>query len=205
MDKELRENPHKFLSAEWYAWIHNNKLQIHEGFLSWTKTIKFESVLDVGCGKYDWYERKFKDKVYTGMDNFQEAINYHIKRHDHGSWIYQDIEKGDVLIKSDLVFSHSVIDHSPDPDLFIRKSIEAANKYAYIMSYRGWFPNIDEHKIEHGKDGYCYNDISVKQVRRLLNSLPCTYELKEFPTGLPEGEIQSELHIVVTKESAGNV
>ncbi|GAG14220.1 unnamed protein product, partial [marine sediment metagenome] len=39
----------------------------------------------------------------------------------------------------------------------------------------------------------------VPQVRKLLDGLGHKYELREVPTGLPPEEIQSELHIIVTK------
>ena len=196
-----RVNPHKFLSHEWYEWMHNNKKQIHDDFVLWTHDKAISSILQVGCGKHDFYHRVFSSQHYIGLDISPDVISHCLKYVDPNmchAW-----ECGDILTsgpwETDLVFSHNVIDHSPDPDLFIRMSIESAAKYAYIMSYRGWFPNIDEHKIEKGSDGYFYNDISVNQVRRLLDSLGYAYELKRVPTNMPKIEIQNELHIIVTK------
>ena len=147
----------------------------------------------------------FSDKQYVGLDESLEVCQYCASHYNYDpkkpchQWACDSLERASYESIFDLVFSHNVIDHSPDPDLFIRMSIESATKYVYIMSYRGWFPNIDEHKIEKGGDGYFYNDISVNQVRRLLDSLGYDYELKRVPTNMPELEIQNELHIIVTK------
>lgn len=208
-------NPHKFMSPEWYEWTHNTVLQVHEHFMAWTRTIEPGTgfVLEAGCGKTLWYYHQFlksdKWKHYTGLDVSDDVID-HRKRvlpNDTLSYFRNSIEAFSSYEHEakrpsvfDLVFSHAVIDHAPDPDKFIRKSIEASSKHVYIMSYRGYFPALAEHKIEkNATDGYYYNDISVPQVGRLLDGLGHKYELHEVPTGLPEPEIQSELHIIVEK------
>ncbi len=198
-------NPHKFMSPEWYEWTHNTVLQVHEHFMAWTRTIEFEFVLEVGCGKYGWYYCAFykSGHAYKGIDSYQGVIVHCRAMFPNPmAWTREnicDIHAGS-WCNYDLVFSHAVIDHAPDPDLFIRKSIEASLHYTYIMSYRGYFPAIAEHKIEKNTfDGYCYNDISIPQVRRLLDGLGYKYELHEVATGLPLPEIQSELHIIVEK------
>jgi len=210
---KLRENPHKFLSAEWYEWTHNNVLQIHDGFMAWTKDKMIGSVLEVGCGKYRYYHQMFGGIDYIGMDKSEDAIdycekNYFVTGKPH-FWMTGDVLELEPM-EIDLVFSHAVIDHSPDPELFIRKCIESANKYVYIMAYRGFFQDINEHKIERSEDGFYYVDLSVKRIEQLLTGLLLDKKiidwlLKRVPTGLPEGEIQDELHIIISKESAGNV
>lgn len=198
-----RVNPHKVLSPEWYEWTHNNVLQVHEYFMAWAKMVCCDPVLEVGCGKHEWYQEQFADKLYTGIDESIDVVLHCAKEHrDIEGHIVTlgNIEKLAMTGCFNLVFSHAVIDHAPDPDEFIRKSIEASRKYTYIMSYRGYFPDISEHKIEkNSRDGYCYNSISIPQVRRLLDELGHKYELREVPTGLPPIEIQSELHIIVEK------
>lgn len=195
------ENPHKFLSPLWYEWTHYCVKRIHDDFVLWTHDKGISSILEVGCGKHWFYHRVFANKYYIGLDVLPEAIEHcqHTALNYLHSWEVGDIHTSEPW-ETDLVFSHAVIDHSHDPDLFIRKSIESANKYVYIMSYRGWFPNIENHEIEKSKaDGYYYADISIKQVRKLLENLDFDYELKKVPTGLPAGEIQNELHIIVKK------
>lgn len=199
---ERMENPHKFLSPEWYEWTHNCVLPIHEHFMNWARNLDINSVLEIGCGKYDDYHKFFRIKRYMGMDRNLDVIHHCLDKHTQflgHQWSCDDVCDCGWISSFDLVFSHAVIDHSFDPDIFIRKSIEASRKHTYIMSYRGFFPDIEKHKIKKSTDGYFYNDISVKQVRRLLDSLGHKYELKEVPTGLPPLEIQSELHIIVTK------
>lgn len=198
-------NPHEFMSPQWYEWTHNTVYTIHQHFICWTIRMlrRGSSVLEVGAGKYGWYTQTFRDKPYVAMDADEAVFNHRCAAHnwpDQHSQLWGSIERTQIGRQFDLVFSHAVIDHAPDPDLFIRKSIEASRKYIYIMSYRGYFPALPEHKIEKNTtDGYYYNDISIPQVRRLLDGLGHKYELQEVATGLPELEIQSELHIIVEK------
>lgn len=206
MADKLQKNPHEFLSPEWYKWTHECLAMIHEGFLAWTKTIEFDSVLEVGCGKHDWYVERFVGKRYCGMDNSEDVFNHRCcSGHNYyplHSSIWGSIEASDeydIQTPFDLVFSHATIDHSPRPDEFIRQCIKAARKYVYIMSYRGYFSDIDEHKIEKGEDGYYYVDVSIKQVERLLKEMDCNFTILQVPNGLGPLEIQYETHIVIVK------
>lgn len=195
-------NPHKFMTPDWYEWTHENAACIHKHLQAWTVGKGIKSVLEVGCGMYPAHHEFFRDIKYQGMDKDSEVIAHCQRSHrpiDGHAWSCDDIQLSPSHYHYSLVFSHSVIDHSPDPDDFIRKSIESSFKYIYIMSYRGYFAGISNHTIEGGRDGFCYDNISIPQVRRLLDGLGHKYELQEVPTGFPAGEIQSELHIIVEK------
>ena len=70
------------------------------------------------------------------------------------------------------MFSHAVIDHVSDIDNFLTKAINLSNRYVYISAYRGFFPGIEHHMMNYdNKDGCYYNDVSVKQVERLMEKL----------------------------------
>ena len=70
------------------------------------------------------------------------------------------------------MFSHAVIDHVSDIDNFLTKAIKLSNRYVYISAYRGFFPGIEHHMMNYdNKDGCYYNDVSVKQVERLMEKL----------------------------------
>lgn len=80
--------------------------------------------------------------------------------------------------KFDLVYTHAVVDHVYDIDEFISKVINATNHYAYINSYRGFFPNLENHKMQwDGYEGCYFNNISIEQIKKLFSK-----------KGLTEGE-----------------
>lgn len=71
--------------------------------------------------------------------------------------------------KFDLVYSHAVIDHVYDIDAFMTKILDTCTKFAYINSYRGYFPQLDAHKSTWRDDVAChFNDISIKQIKKIL-------------------------------------
>ncbi|HXX06036.1 MAG TPA: hypothetical protein VEJ68_04355, partial [Candidatus Bathyarchaeia archaeon] len=73
--------------------------------------------------------------------------------------------------KYDLIYSHAVVDHVYDIDAFITKIAKNCLKYAYITSYRGYFPELSNHKMEWRDDDGCYyNDLSINQVKESLLS-----------------------------------
>ena len=54
----------------------------------------------------------------------------------------------------------------------IKNIIKLSNKNAYITSYRGYFPDLENHKMNwNDSEGSYYNDISVKQITHELIDL----------------------------------
>lgn len=71
--------------------------------------------------------------------------------------------------KFDLVFSHSVIDHVYDIDLFLSKVVDISTKYVYISAYYGYFPNLSKHEMKyHEADGYFLNCLSIPKIKEIL-------------------------------------
>ena len=127
-------------------------------FIDFLKKNSFKTILEIGCGT-GYYPINshdlFKDKIYTGLDFSQTAIET-CKRNS----------------KFDFIFSHAVIDHVYDIEKFIEKIFNLSTKYAYITSYRGFFPELEKHKMNwNGSEGSYYNDISIKTLKKQLTSL----------------------------------
>ena len=61
---------------------------------------------------------------YTGLDFSESGIDY-CKQNSDFEFIAGDFIKMDLSGKYDLVFSHAVIDHVYDPDLFLEKIAKA--------------------------------------------------------------------------------
>ena len=75
----------------------------------------------------------------------------------------------DVKQEYDLVYSHAVVDHVYDIDVFIMNLVKSCKKFAYINAYRGFFPDLDKHDMKWRDDDNCYyNKISLKQIETLL-------------------------------------
>jgi len=105
----------------------------------------------------------------------------------------------------DLVFSHAVVDHVYDIDMFLTNLIKSCKKYAYINSYRGFFPDINKHEMKWKDDDNCYyNNISIKQVKKLL--LEEGLSEKEFiirkqKSGQTQKDLETQLVIEITRNS----
>lgn len=145
---------------------------LHENFLTYIRSLEnVRTVLEVGCGM-GIYPIKFKDlfenKEYLGMDIGQPAINF-CKDNSEFGFICGDLLKTEFNKKFDLIFSHAVIDHVYDIDAFVAKIMSLSKKYVYISAYRGFFPNLDEHKMTWDNEKGCYyNDLSVTKLKNKL-------------------------------------
>jgi hypothetical protein len=76
--------------------------------------------------------------------------------------------------KFDVVFSQGTIDNSYDMDAMLRAMV-ACSKWIYLTAYRGWFPDLPEHRYSWSEDTTCfYNDISPTVVRETLVGIGCS-------------------------------
>jgi len=67
------------------------------------------------------------------------------------------------------VYSHAVIDHVYDIDVFLRNLLRSCKKYAYINAYRGFFPDLEKHEMKWRDDDNCYyNKISVSTIKDVI-------------------------------------
>ena len=169
----------KKASFEWYERIHDENTKLHENFIEFleAKRKSIQTVLEVGCGtgvNPIKYSKLFNDLEYTGIDFSETNIEY-CKNNSTFNFISGDFIKMDVKQEYDLVYSHAVVDHVYDIDVFIMNLVKSCKKFAYINAYRGFFPDLQKHEMKWRDDDNCYyNKISIKQIKKLLieNQLP---------------------------------
>ena len=157
--------------VQWYEEMHNSCLKMHNDFKEFLTDKSLSTILEVGCGA-GYYPRNLKELFtnmeYTGTDISETAIKF-CKSKSPFNFICTDFLKTPLNKKFDLVFSHALIDHVYDVDLFIEKIIQSSKRFAYITAYRGYFPDLERHVMRRNNlEGSYYNDISIKQVSKKL-------------------------------------
>jgi len=160
---------HEKSNPDFYEKLFDNIKIKHENFLDYLRGLKkIETVLEVGCGT-GIYPTKYYELLgeYTGIDISKPAIE-HCKRTLKQKFICDDFVKHKFDSKFDFVFSHSVIDHVPDIDGFIKKIVFCTKKHAYVSAYRGYFPKLEQHQQQWHKDGYYLNDVSLSKLSEAL-------------------------------------
>ena len=144
----------------------------HEDFLNFIKSKDdIKTVLEVGCGD-GFYPIKFKNlfenKEYLGLDIGEPAINF-CKENSNFNFICDDFIKMESSKKYDLIFSHAVIDHVYDIDSFLSRIVTSCKKYAYISAYRGYFPDLEDHKMHYDNSRGTYrSNLSAKKIKEVL-------------------------------------
>lgn len=193
---------------KWYEDIHNSNHLLHDNFKKYLQEKNdIQTVLEVGCGAgvYPIKNRNlFSNMTYTGIDFSEAAISY-CKKHSDFEFICGDFIKMNITMQYDLVFSHAVVDHVYDIDTFIRNIVTATKKYAYINSYRGYFPTLQKHKTNwFENEGIYYNDLSIPQIKNTL--LDCGLDPSEFiirsqESGQSGQNVNLQTVIEITKKS----
>ena len=112
----------KKANFEWYEKIHDENSSLHDSFMKYfdSKKNSIKTVLEVGCGAGVYpikYKKKFEGLQYTGVDFSPTNIEY-CEKQSKFNFIAGDFIKMDVNQQYDLVYSHAVIDHVHDIDVF---------------------------------------------------------------------------------------
>lgn len=191
---------------DWYTQIHEANYLLHEDFIRYLKSKKdVKTVLEVGCGTGVYPIRNkelFSQIDYTGTDISETAIEY-CKKNSSFNFICGDFIKNDIGDTFDLVYSHAVIDHVYDIDTFVKKIVNLSKKYAYINSYRGYFPDMEEHKMNwSNKDGCYYNDVSVKHIKKILLEIGLQeneFVIRAQKSGQTEKNLDTQMVVEITK------
>lgn len=157
---------------EFYEQMHEHGIKKNEDFVNYLKTKKdVKTVLEIGCGTGIYpikYSNLFENKSYTGIDISKSAINY-CKKHSNFKFFSGDFSKMELSEMYDLVFSHGVINHVSDIDLFLKKTLDVCKKYAYINASHGYFPDLEKHDMKWAKNEAIFNtNMSVKQLTKSL-------------------------------------
>jgi SAM-dependent methyltransferase len=192
--------------VEWYQEIHDAREPIHAAFAEWLNDLDrsgdpIRSVLEIGCGRGVRYPTLFADRRYVGYDISQKEIewcreNRHNPRHDYivGDFITEGIAE-----RFDLVFAHAVIDHVYDIDAFLRAAVEASGRWVYLTAYRGWFPDLREHRYSWSEQETCfYNDLSPARVHMVLTAAGCR-PVRVSPSGAAIEPIGHETVVIAER------
>ncbi len=191
---------------DWYQWMYDGRKLAHEDFFTFVTMLdakgeKVESLLDVGCGLAVGYAETFAERRYVGMDLSGKETEWCRQNRKNS---LHDYVSGDIIRytgdeKFDIVFSQGTIDNSYDMDALLRAMVGCSNGWVYLTAYRGWFPELSEHRYTWSEATTCfYNDISPTVIRETLLSLGCTdIEITALDMGIREGNpIRFETRIV---------
>ena len=156
---------------QWYEGMHKSCLKMHDDFKEFLREKRPSSILEIGCGA-GYYPINLKDlfidKEYVGIDISETAIEF-CKSRSSFNFICTDFLKKNIDRKFDLIFSHALIDHVYDIDLFIEKIIKSCNRFVYVTAYRGYFPDLEKHVMRRNNlEGTYYNDVSIKQLTKKI-------------------------------------
>lgn len=184
---------------DYYQKIFDDKPLTHQNFIQFFQSKNdINSVLEIGCSTGIFpikHHELFSNVKYTGLDISQKCIDY-CKTHSNLEFICADLLQTEFDRKFDFVFSFDVIDHVYDIELFLSKIVQITNKYAYINSYRGYFPSLENHRQQwRDSDGIFYNDLSVEQLKKTLMRLGLSS--KEFVVRSQPKDIENHLQTVI--------
>jgi SAM-dependent methyltransferase len=97
--------------------VHRHMRRLLRRFLS---GLRYETVLDVGCGAGDNLELLGGARRFVGVDVSEEALRRARQRRATGEYHQLDIERNSLEERFDLVFSSLVIEHLPDDRAALR-------------------------------------------------------------------------------------
>ena len=154
---------------DWYTEMHNSCLPMHKDFIDFLKKNSFKTILEIGCGT-GYYPINshdlFKDKIYTGLDFSQTAIET-CKRNSKFDFICTDFIKFNFEKKFDFIFSHAVIDHVYDIEKFISEDDPVSiAKYLFekISEIKFVLQDTQKDIITRSLDLYGSNDLGISRV-----------------------------------------
>lgn len=191
--------------ADFYKWMYVSREKIHRGFLAWLASIEMHdrpinTIADYGCGLSIGYVDSFASRRYFGIDISDSNIDW-CRRHyvnSNHTYITMDFVNDDLTEPTDLVFSMGTVDNAYDMDAFLTAMVRNSTRWIYVTAYRGWFPDLTEHRYQWNSDHQCfYNDISPHRVRRMLHGLGCTNIVVEpVPTGRSYPDARFETRVI---------
>ena len=165
---------------EWYEWMHGSRAAMHRDLVAWVRSSEHDasirSIADFGAGLGVGYCDAFADRRYVGLDLCRRntdwcSANRTNERHDFRCIDFVAEPLGE---RFDLVFSSGTIDNTYDVDACLRAMVAASRGWIHATCYRGWFPELDEHRYTYNPAHQCfYNDISPRRVRQTLEAAGC--------------------------------
>ncbi len=169
-------------NPDWYAWMFNGRRRIHEDLLTWIAARdrqgdEISSVMDFGCGIGEGYSEALAGKRYIGVDlsplNISWCKQHRSNKNHH--YTCTDFIANSLGETADLVFSSGTIDNAYDPDAYLAAMVRHAKKWVHLTCYRGWFPDLKEHRFSYNREHGCfYNDLAPSRICETLTSLGCS-------------------------------
>ena len=170
LGKKFKEGGFEQDHEYYYSRMFFSKISALKNFESFLKNIKFDSILEIGCSVGllpVTFNEFFKDKKYVGLDLSSKSLDLAKNNFPQGKFICDDFIKSEID-EYDLIISFDVIDHVYDPNKFLQKIITLSKKHSYVRSYRGFFPNLKQHKMNYrSNEGIYLNDLSVSELEEI--------------------------------------
>jgi SAM-dependent methyltransferase len=172
---------------KWYEWMHQHRAAIHQDFFDWVAQRDragdaIQSIADFGCGLGIGYAEHFAAKRYLGIDLSAKNIDWCRTQRSNPLHRYESFDFLETPLSTpvDVATSSGTIDNCYDVEAFLDAVLQSARKWIYLTCYRGWFPELAEHKYRWDPAHGCfYNDISPQRVREFLRGRGCTNILVE--------------------------
>jgi len=172
----------------WYEEIYEARIRFHTHFINWIHEKEpINSIVDFGCGLGIGYSEAFKEKKYTGLDISPQNIewcNQNNKNPLH-QYLNLDFIENPPNERYDVAVSSGTIDNTYDIDACLKALVQTSRKHIYLTAYRGYFPDLHEHKYSWSPKGGCfYNDISPTRAHITLTKLGChEIVVQDLPLG----------------------
>ncbi len=191
--------------AEWYEWMYDTRRLMHEEAIDWIRSRDetvhpISTIADFGCGLGVGYHEALADRRYVGVDLIAGTIDWcrqHRKNPGH-DYQQRDFIKDPTPEQYDLVMSSGTIDNAYDVEAYLDAMLRAARQSIYLTCYRGWFPDLTEHRYSWSKTDQCfYTDISPRRVREFLAARGCR-DICVEPRKTGSDDIPLETRIVST-------
>jgi SAM-dependent methyltransferase len=132
----------------WYDMRHYGPMARHTRRLVWklVGNLKFNSVLDVGCGEGSPLEEIMRRRPgieVAGVDLSPKAIELAQERIPNGTFSVLDLTKETLDRKFDLIICTDVVEHIVDDRAAIRNMREMCNKWCVISTIQGKMRKYD--------------------------------------------------------------
>lgn len=138
---------------------------LHDLLLSLISIVKFETVMEVGCGQGSrlyTISSKYPNAKYAGCDISAVAIEGAVKNYPSFLFEVLDIEKHYSKKRYDLVLCMDVIEHIVDDERALRNIRKMTKKYLILSTIKG---RMRENEGPEGHvRNYTYNDL-VKKIK----------------------------------------
>lgn len=141
----MATNPFKELGPRRFGFYHLLGQKAHEHFMNWVTERQgcIRTVLEVGCGYFDYYTHFFRGKgtQYTGWDIDQDIIDYRKVINPEHKFITGNFRDYNYPTKYDLVFHHMVLSGLIGMEAnvaILKATVRASKKFGY-----GVFWNTD--------------------------------------------------------------